>query len=151
MTTLSPGDVAPLFSANDQQGNLISLDSFKGKKVILYFYPKDSTPGCTVEACNLRDNHSDLLEKGFVVIGVSPDSLASHGKFAEKHQLPFPLLPDTERKIIDAYGVWGLKKFLGKSYNGVFRTTFVIDEEGIIEKVITKVDTKNHTAQILEA
>ena len=151
MTTLKPGDAAPQFSAIDQQGKEISLASLKGKKVVLYFYPKDNTPGCTMEACNLRDNHSDLQNKGYFVIGVSPDSLTSHGKFTEKFNLPFSLLPDTEKEIITAYGVWGLKKFLGKSYNGVFRTTFVIDENGIIEKVITKVDTKNHTAQILEA
>ncbi len=151
MTTLKPGDAAPLFSANDQYGKEISLESLKGKKVILYFYPKDSTPGCTVEACNLRDNHADLINKGFVVIGVSPDALKSHEKFAEKYELPFSLLPDTDKKIILAYGVWGPKKFMGKSYDGVFRTTFVIDENGIIEKVFTKVDTKNHTEQILEA
>ncbi|MEI8047794.1 MAG: thioredoxin-dependent thiol peroxidase [Bacteroidota bacterium] len=151
MTTLKPGDAAPLFTANDQHGNEISLESLKGKKVILYFYPKDSTPGCTVEACNLRDNHADLINKGFVVIGVSPDALRSHGKFAEKYELPFSLLSDTDKKIILAYGVWGPKKFMGKSYDGVFRTTFVIDENGIIEKVFTKVDTKKHTEQILEA
>ncbi len=151
MTTLKPGDAAPQFSAIDQHGKEVSLASSKGKKVVLYFYPKDNTPGCTMEACNLRDNHSELLNKGYVVIGVSPDSLTSHGKFTEKFNLPFSLLPDTEKEIINAYGVWGLKKFLGKSYNGVFRTTFVIDENGIIEKVITKVETKNHTAQILES
>ena len=151
MTTLKPGDAAPLFSANDQYGKEISIESLKGKKVILYFYPKDSTPGCTVEACNLRDNHADLISKGFVVLGVSPDALKSHEKFTEKYELPFSLLLDTDKKIILAYGVWGPKKFMGKSYDGVFRTTFVIDENGIIEKVFTKVDTKNHTEQILEA
>ncbi len=151
MTTLKPGDAAPLFSANDQYGKEISIESLKGKKVILYFYPKDSTPGCTVEACNLRDNHADLIGKGFVVLGVSPDALKSHEKFTEKYELPFSLLLDTDKKIILAYGVWGPKKFMGKSYDGVFRTTFVIDENGIIEKVFTKVDTKNHTEQILEA
>jgi peroxiredoxin Q/BCP len=151
MTTLKPGDAAPLFTANDQHGNEIYLESLKGKKVILYFYPKDSTPGCTVEACNLRDNHKDLIDKGFVIIGVSPDALKSHEKFTEKYELPFSLLIDTDKKIILAYGVWGPKKFMGKSYDGVFRTTFVIDENGIIEKVFTKVDTKNHTEQILEA
>ena len=150
MTTLKPGDVAPHFAASDQHGNEISLESLKGKKVVLYFYPKDDTPGCTAEACDLRDNHSALMNKGYVVIGVSPDPLKSHEKFTTKYELPFSLLPDTEKKIILDYGVWGPKKFMGKSYNGVFRTTFVIDEKGIIEKVFTKVDTKNHTNQILK-
>jgi thioredoxin-dependent peroxiredoxin len=149
MTTLKPGDAAPDFSAVDQHGNLISLQSLKGKKVVLYFYPKDDTPGCTAEACNLRDNHTDLMSKGYVVIGVSPDPLKSHSKFTEKYNLPFSLLADTEKVIINAYGVWGPKKFLGKSYEGVLRSTFVIDGNGIIEKVFTQVDTKNHTDQIL--
>jgi peroxiredoxin Q/BCP len=151
MTTLKPGDAAPLFSATDQQGNVISLESLKGKKVVLYFYPKDDTPGCTAEACNLRDNHSELINQGYVVIGVSPDPIAKHQKFTTKYELPFSLLPDTEKQIIQAYGVWGLKKFMGKSYDGVFRTTFVIDEKGLIEKVFTQVDTKEHTAQILNS
>ncbi|MFA5972937.1 MAG: thioredoxin-dependent thiol peroxidase [Lentimicrobiaceae bacterium] len=150
MTTLKPGDAAPHFAASDQHGNEISLESLKGKKVVLYFYPKDDTPGCTAEACDLRDNHSALMNKGYVVIGVSPDPLKSHEKFTTKYELPFSLLPDTDKKIILDYGVWGPKKFMGKSYNGVFRTTFVIDEKGIIEKVFTKVDTKNHTNQILK-
>ncbi len=149
MTTLKPGDAAPLFTATDQHGNVISLTSLKGKKVVLYFYPKDDTPGCTAEACNLRDNHSELINKGFVVIGVSPDPLKSHEKFTAKYELPFSLLPDTDKTIIQSYGVWGPKKFMGKSYDGVFRTTFVIDEKGLIEKVFTQVDTKNHTDQIL--
>jgi len=151
MTTLKPGDAAPQFSATDQHGNVISLETFKGKKVILYFYPKDDTPGCTAEACNLRDNHSELIKLGYVVIGVSPDPVTKHEKFATKYELPFSLLPDTEKKIIQAYGVWGPKKFMGKSYDGVFRTTFVIDEKGMIEKVFTQVDTKEHTAQILNS
>ena len=151
MTTLKTGDNAPAFSANDQNGNLISLESLKGKKVILYFYPKDDTPGCTAEACNLRDNHSGLISKGYVVIGVSPDPVAKHEKFAVKYELPFSLLPDTDKKIISDYGVWGPKKFMGKSYEGVYRTTFVIGENGIIEKVFTEVDTKNHTDQILNS
>jgi len=150
MTTLKPGDAAPFFSATDQHGKEISLESLKGRKVVLYFYPKDDTPGCTVEACNLRDNHTILINKGFTVIGVSPDALKAHEKFAVKYELPFSLLPDTDKKIISSYGVWGPKKFMGKSYDGVFRTTFVIDEKGIIEKVFTKVDTKNHTDQILK-
>jgi len=151
MTTLKPGDAAPLFSAMDQNGTEISLQSLKGKKVILYFYPKDDTPGCTAEACNLRDNHNDLLAKGYVVLGVSPDPPKSHTKFTEKYGLPFSLLPDVDKKIIMQYGVWGPKKFMGKSYEGVLRTTFVIDENGIIEKLFTQVDTKNHTDQILKS
>ncbi len=149
MITLKPGETAPLFTAIDQHGKEISLNSLKGKKVVLYFYPKDNTPGCTVEACNLRDNYTDLMNNGYVIIGVSPDAPTSHVKFAEKFDLPFSLLPDTEKEIIQSYGVWGPKKFMGKSYDGVLRTTFVIDESGLIEKVITKVDTKNHTEQIL--
>jgi len=151
MTTLKPGDAAPFFSATDQYGNVISLESLKGKKVVLYFYPKDDTPGCTAEACNLRDNHSELIKLGYVVIGVSPDPVAKHEKFAAKYELPFSLLPDTDKTIIQAYGVWGPKKFMGKSYDGVYRTTFVIDETGLIEKVFTQVDTKEHTAQILKS
>jgi len=151
MTTLKPGDAAPSFSATDQHGNVISLESLKGKKVVLYFYPKDDTPGCTAEACNLRDNHSDLIKLGYVVLGVSPDPVAKHEKFAAKYELPFSLLPDTEKQIIQAYGVWGPKKFMGKSYDGVYRPSFVIDEKGIIVKVFTQVDTKEHTAQILNS
>ena len=151
MTTLRPGDAAPFFSANDQHGNVISLESLKGKKAILYFYPKDDTPGCTAEACNLRDNHSELIKQGYVVIGVSPDPVVKHEKFAAKYELPFSLLPDTDKEIIQAYGVWGPKKFMGKSYEGVYRTTFVINENGIIDKVFTKVDTQEHTAQILKS
>lgn len=148
MTTLKPGDIAPAFSATDQFGNLVSSESLRGKKVALYFYPKDDTPGCTAEACNLRDNYTELINKGFVVIGVSPDAVKAHTKFTEKYSLPFPLLPDTEKEIIKAYGVWGPKKFMGKSYEGVYRTTFVIDESGVIEKVIAQVDTKNHATQL---
>jgi len=151
MTTLKPGDAAPLFSATDQHGNMISLESLKGKKIVLYFYPKDDTPGCTAEACNLRDNHSELIKQGYVVLGVSPDPLKSHVKFTEKYELPFSLLPDPDKNIIQAYGVWGPKKFMGKSYDGVFRTTFVIDKNGMIEKLFTQVDTKNHTDQILNS
>jgi thioredoxin-dependent peroxiredoxin len=117
----------------------------------LFFYPKDNTPGCTAEACNLRDNYDDLLSKGYKIVGVSTDDMKSHQKFAEKYALPFPLLPDTDKKIVSSYGVWGPKKFMGKSYDGISRTTYVIDEKGVIEKVFTKVDTKNHTAQILES
>lgn len=151
MITLKPGDPAPHFNALDQHGNMISLESLSGKKVVLYFYPKDDTPGCTVEACNLRDNHSFLINNGYVVIGVSPDPLKAHIKFTEKYELPFSLLVDAEKNIIMAYGAWGPKKFMGKSYEGVLRSTFLIDEKGIIEKVFTQVDTKNHTDQILNS
>jgi thioredoxin-dependent peroxiredoxin len=148
MTHLKTGDKAPDFIGADQTGKMIDSTSLLGKKVVLYFYPKDDTPGCTAEACNLRDNHTDLLKKGYVVIGVSPDNLKSHQKFTEKYQLPFPLIPDPDKLIIKSYGVWGPKKFMGKSYDGVYRTTFVIDEKGFIENVITQVDTKNHASQI---
>ena len=151
MTTLKPGDKAPAFNSTDQHGNSLSLDDFKGSKLVLYFYPKDDTPGCTAEACNLRDNYEGLLAKGYKIVGVSTDDEKSHIKFTEKYSLPFPLLPDTGKQIVAAYGVWGPKKFMGKSYEGIHRTTFVIDGNGIIEKVFTKVDTKNHTQQILEA
>lgn len=150
MSALKPGDKAPEISAFDQDGNPVSLKAFLGSKVILYFYPKDDTPGCTAEACNLRDNYSLLLSKGFKIIGVSADDEKSHKKFIEKYVLPFPLIPDKEKKILQAYGAWGVKKMYGKEYEGILRTTFVISEKGTIEKIITKVDTKNHTQQILE-
>ncbi len=150
MTNLKPGDKAPYFEGVDQNGNKITLDDFKGKKLILYFYPKDNTPGCTAEACDLRDNYNLWIEKGYAVVGVSPDSVKSHQKFAEKYNLPFPLISDTEKEILNAYQVWGLKKNYGREYEGVFRTTFVIDENGIIKEVFKKVKTKEHTKQILE-
>jgi peroxiredoxin Q/BCP len=142
--------MAPDFNAIDQNGETVSLSALKGNKVILYFYPKDDTPGCTQEACNLRDNYHDLLDKGFRIIGVSADNVKSHLKFTEKYNLPFPLIPDIDKSIIKAYGVWGLKKFLGKEYFGILRTTFVITEDGTIQKIFTKVETKDHTQQILE-
>jgi peroxiredoxin Q/BCP len=148
MTHLKEGQKAPFFEGVDQNGNSIKLDSFTGKKVILYFYPKDDTPGCTAEACNLRDNYSDLTSKGFIVIGVSPDSGKSHRGFVEKYALPFTLIADTDRKIMTAYGAYGEKKMYGKSVMGVLRSTFVIDEKGIIEKIVSKVDTANHTEQL---
>lgn len=151
MHHLKEGDMAPGFSATDQYGKEIKLSDYAGKKLILYFYPKDNTPGCNAEACNLRDNHSDLNTRGFEVIGVSADDLASHMKFTDKFDLPFRLIPDTGKEIINAYGVWGPKKFMGKEYDGIHRTTFVIDEAGKIEKIITKVKTKEHTEQILES
>lgn len=149
MATLKVGDIAPAFESTDQHGNKIRLQDFSGSKVILYFYPKDDTPGCTAEACNLRDNHEFLLSKDYKVIGVSTDNMKSHQKFTEKYSLPFPLLSDTEKVIVKSYGVWGLKKFMGRSYEGTHRVTFVIDEQGIIERVFDKVDTKNHAEQIL--
>src|SRR4030095_14087855 len=132
---LEVGDKAPAFKAQDQDGNMVSLSDFKGKKVVLYFYPEDDTPTCTEEACNLRDNFSLLKKKGFVVLGVSPDDIKSHKKFEQKFHLPFPLLADPERKIIDAYGTWGPKQLFGRKYMGLLRTTFIIDENGKIERI----------------
>jgi len=150
MTHLKQGDKAPEINASDQDGNRLSLGNLKGQKVILYFYPKDNTPGCTMESCNLRDNYRSLKEKGFEVIGVSADSEKSHQKFIKRHRLPFTLIADTDKKVLNDYGVWGEKKFLGKKYMGIHRTTFIIAEDGMIERVITKVKTKNHTRQLLE-
>jgi peroxiredoxin Q/BCP len=150
MTTLKIGDEAPAFKTVDQDGNPISLSDYTGKKVILYFYPKDDTPGCTAEACNLRDNYDLLLKKGYKIIGVSADDEKSHKKFIEKYVLPFPLIPDKDKSILKAYGAWGRKKLYGKEYDGILRTTYVISEKGLIEKIFNKVDTKNHTEQILE-
>ena len=144
MTPLKPGDKAPVFSEKDQNGNTISLSDFVGHKLVLYFYPKDSTPGCTAQACNLRDNYQTLLQKGYKVVGVSADSEKSHKKFIEKYNIPFPLIADTEKQVSKAYGVWGAKKFMGRIFDGITRTTFVIDQEGIIAEVIQKVDTSNH-------
>lgn len=151
MTNLKEGDKAPEFSGTDQKGEKISLKDFAGNKLILYFYPKDDTPGCTAEACNLRDNYEALLKKGFKIVGVSKDNQSSHRKFANKYTLPFPLIADTDKRIMNKYGAWGEKQFLGKTAIGTLRTTFVISEKGIIEKVFTKIDTKNHTEQILKA
>lgn len=150
MKKLKEGDKAPVFEGKDQGGKTVNLSDFRGKKVILYFYPKDDTPGCTLEACNLRDNHTELIKRGFEVLGVSPDSEKSHTRFAGKYNLPFPLIADTEKQILNEYGVWGEKNMYGKISMGVLRTTFIINEEGIIEKVFSKVDTKNHTKQILD-
>jgi len=150
MTNLVVGDKAPNFKGLDENGASISLSDFKGKKVILYFYPKDMTPGCTVESCNLRDNYTDLLAKGFDVIGVSADSPARHLKFIAKHELPFRLIADEDKTILNAFGVWGPKKFMGREYDGIHRTTFIIGEDGIIQAIIKKVKTKDHTNQILE-
>ena len=144
------GDKAPAFTANDQDGNPVKLSELKGKKVVLYFYPKDMTPGCTAEACNLRDNYKALLKQGYEVLGVSADSEKSHKKFIEKEKLPFRLLADPEKKLHDLYGTWVEKSMYGRKYMGTARVTFVINEKGVIEDVIEKVDTKNHTAQILK-
>jgi len=143
------GDKAPEINSIDQNGEKITLKQFLGKKIILYFYPKDMTPGCTAQSCNLRDNYQELSDNGFVVLGCSADSLERHQKFIEKYDLPFPLISDGSKEVLNAYGVWGLKKFMGKEYMGIMRTTFVIDENGIIEDIITKVKTKDHTQQIL--
>ena len=145
---LQPGDPAPAFTATDQDGNTISLSDFRGQKVALYFYPKDDTPGCTAQACNLRDHREELTAQNIQVIGVSADSEASHKKFAVKYDLPFPLLADTDQQIVRAYDVWQEKKNYGRAYMGIVRTTFLIDAEGVIEKVINKVDTKNHADQL---
>ena len=149
MATLNVGDKAPEISGKDQHGNTVSLADFKGKKLVLYFYPKDDTPGCTAEACNLRDNYEEIKKAGFDILGVSPDDAKSHTKFITKFELPFSLLADTEKATAEAYGVWVEKSMYGRKYMGVNRSTFIIDEKGKIERIIEKVDTKNHTAQIL--
>ena len=151
MASLNIGDKAPDFSGLNQKGESVSLSEFKGKKVILYFYPKDNTPGCTAESCNLNDNYRMWLSKGYEVVGISPDSVSSHQKFADKFQFAFNLIADSEKEILQAYGVWGEKSNYGKKYMGVLRTTFVINEDRIIEKIFEKVDTKNHSDQIIKA
>jgi peroxiredoxin Q/BCP len=150
MTNLKIGDIAPTFSGVDENGNPINLIDYKGKKLVLYFYPKDDTPGCTAEACSLRDNYENLEKKGIKIIGVSPDDSKKHLKFIAKYSLPFTLLSDTDKVVANAYQVWGPKKFMGKSYEGINRTTFLINEQGIIDHVISDVDTKNHSEQILK-
>ena len=148
MIRLKVGDPAPAINATDQDGNRIRLEDFKGFNIILYFYPRDNTPGCTAQACNLRDNEGFLLSKGFKIIGVSADSEQSHKNFISKYVLPFPLISDKEKKVIRDYGVWGKKRLYGKEYDGIFRTTFVISEKGIINQIITDVKTRDHAAQI---
>jgi len=150
MNQLSVGQEAPKFSAKNQKGEFISLEDLKGSKVILYFYPKDNTPGCTAQACNLTENISALKKEGFIVLGVSPDGEKSHNKFIDKYNLQFDLLVDEDKKLCNAYGVWGRKKFMGREYDGVHRTTFIIDENGVIDQIINKVETKRHSQQILE-
>tara|TARA_R110002033_G_scaffold65340_4_gene116386 strand:- start:451 stop:900 length:450 start_codon:yes stop_codon:yes gene_type:complete len=149
MTTLKIGDKAPNFTAKDNKGNTIQLSDYKGKKLVLFFYPKASTPGCTTEACDLRDNYQTFLAKGYDVLGASADSAKRQQNWIDKHELPFPLLADEDKTVINAFGVWGPKKFMGREYDGIHRTTFVIDENGKIEDIITKVKTKAHAAQIL--
>ena len=146
------GDKAPDYLGIDSNGKKIHISDYKGKKVVLYFYPKDSTPGCTAQACNLRDNYSTLQKKGYEVIGVSIDSEQSHQRFTEKNNLPFTLIADTDKKLVQQFGVWGEKKNFGRTYMGTFRTTFIIDEDGVIERIITpkEVKTKEHAAQILK-
>ena len=150
MATLKAGDKAPNFTSKDQNGEEVSLANFKGKIVILYFYPKDDTPGCTAEACDFRDNYQSLIGKGYEVIGVSTDNSKSHKKFETKYSLPFPLIADEDKSINEAYGVWAEKNNYGKKYMGTVRTTFIIDADGIIKQVIEKVDTKNASQQVLD-
>ncbi|MGQ9846792.1 MAG: thioredoxin-dependent thiol peroxidase [Bacteroidales bacterium] len=144
------GDKAPYFEGIDQDGNVVSLNQFRGKKLVLYFYPKDNTPGCTAEACDLRDNYQIFLSKGYAIVGVSADSIKSHQNFRKKYNLPFPLISDTEKKILTAYNAYGEKKMYGKTVMGILRKTYIINETGIIEEIIEKVDTKNHSKQILK-
>ncbi len=149
MFHLKAGDKAPDFSVLNEKGETVKLADFRGKKLVLYFYPKDDTPGCTAEACSLRDGYPKFLAQGYEILGVSPDSVKKHVKFIEKYDLPFSLLADEDKAVANAYGVWGPKKFMGRSYEGVHRTTFVIDASGKIEAIIEKVDTKNHAEQLL--
>ncbi len=147
---LKEGDKAPSFESTDQDGNKVKLSDFTGKKVVLYFYPKDDTPGCTAEACNLRDNYAQFTSKGYEILGVSSDSEKSHQKFIDKYELPFRLLADVDKSIHESYGTWVEKSMYGRKYMGTARVTFIIDENGVIEKIIEKVKTKDHTVQILD-
>ena len=149
MIELKEGDKAPLFSGENQDGKVLTLSDFKGKRLILYFYPKDNTPGCTAESCNLNENYDELTKHGFEVVGVSPDEARKHQKFIAKYDLAFNLIADTGKEILQAYGAWGEKKLYGKVYDGVLRSTFVISPDGVIEKIFKKVKTKDHTNQIL--
>ena len=151
MSNIKQGDKAPEFKGVNQNGDTISLSSYADKKLVLYFYPKDDTPGCTAEACNLKDNYNQLLSEGYAILGVSPDNEKKHQKFIDKYDLPFDLLADTEKETCEMFGVWVQKSMYGREYMGVARTTFIIDENGIVEEVISKVKTKDHTAQILKA
>ncbi len=149
MNTLKAGDKAPEFAVKDQDGNLHKLLDYKGKKLVVFFYPRANTPGCTAEACSLRDHYSELKKKGYELLGVSEDSQKKQSNFKKKFNLPFPLLADTEHQLIDGFGVWGKKKFMGREFDGIHRTTFLLDEKGQVERVIDKVDTGNHAAQLL--
>ena len=151
MNTLKAGDKVPDFSSKDQDGNAISLSDYKGRKLIVFFYPRANTPGCTAEACNLRDNYADLQEQGYELLGVSEDSEKKQANFRNKYEFPFPLLADEDHTVIETFGVWGPKKFMGKEYDGLHRMTFLINEDGVVDRVIEKVKTKDHAAQILSA
>lgn len=150
MTTLKKGDKAPNFSAKDQDGNTHTLSDYKGKKLVVFFYPKANTPGCTAEACDLRDNYARFQANNYALLGVSADNAKAQGNFKNKFKFPFPLLADEDKSVIQAFGVWGPKKFMGKEYDGIHRTTFIIDENGVIDEVISDVKTKAHAAQILK-
>lgn len=150
MNTLNIGDKVPDFTVNDQDGNAISLSDYTGKKLVVFFYPKASTPGCTAEACDLRDHYKELQDAGYSLLGVSADSEKRQKNFKEKYEFPFPLLADEDKEVINAFGVWGEKKFMGKIYDGIHRKTFIVDEKGLVERVIDKVKTKVHASQILE-
>ena len=151
MNTLKVGDKAPNFEINDQDGNSIKLSDYKGKKLVIFFYPKANTPGCTLEACNLSDHYSELQKQGYEILGVSADTEKKQSNFKNKFGFPYPLLADVDKGLINAFGVWGSKKFMGRTFDGIHRKTFIIDEKGIISKVIDKVKTKDHAAQLLEA
>ena len=150
MNTLKEGDKVPNFTVNDQDGNPVSLTDYSGKKLVVFFYPAASTPGCTAEACNLRDNYKELQEAGYSLLGVSADTEKKQTNFRNKYEFPFPLLADTDKEVINAFGVWGPKKFMGREYDGIHRKTFLVDENGVVERVIDKVKTKDHAAQILD-
>ena len=149
MTNLREGDKAPSFSGANENGEIISLENYKGKKLVLFFYPKDDSPGCTKEACNLRDNYKKFQKLGYEILGVSPDTSKKHKKFIDKYEFQYPLLADTEKEMIHAYGIWGPKKFMGREYDGLHRTTFIINEQGLIEKIFESVKTKDHSQQIM--
>ena len=151
MTTLKVGDQAPNFKAQNEKGKTISLDDYKGKKLIVFFYPKANTPGCTLEACNLRDNYKTLKDRGYEILGVSADNQKRQSNFKDKFNFPYPLIADVDKEVINAFGVWGPKKFMGREFDGIHRTTFIIDGQGMISKIIEKVKTKDHAAQILES
>ena len=150
MKTLQAGDQVPEFSVVDDRGNTQSLSAYKGQKLVVFFYPKANTPGCTAEACDLRDHYKELQDVGYALLGVSADSQKKQRNFSEKYSFPFPLLADEDKQVIEAFGVWGPKKFMGREYDGIHRMTFLIDENGVVERVIEKVKTKAHAAQILE-